>query len=72
MRTSPQQGGTRLKEHLTHRWKNVKKCPSVPPALTAELAQTTAIKAITATSNIFLLDFIGILLLNNYHQILNQ
>jgi hypothetical protein len=24
-------GGTRLKEHLTHRGKNVKKCPSVPP-----------------------------------------
>ena len=24
-------GGTRLKEHLAHRGKNVKKCPSVPP-----------------------------------------
>jgi hypothetical protein len=23
-------GGTRLKEHLAHRGKNVKKCPSVP------------------------------------------
>jgi hypothetical protein len=28
-------GGTRLKEHLAHRGKNVKKCPSVPPDIKA-------------------------------------
>jgi hypothetical protein len=29
--TKSEGGGTRLKEHLAHRGKNVKKCPSVPP-----------------------------------------
>jgi hypothetical protein len=28
-------GGTRLKEHLAHRGKNVKKCPSVPLGIKA-------------------------------------
>jgi hypothetical protein len=33
--TKSEGGGTRLKEHLAHRGKNVKKCPSVPPDIKA-------------------------------------
>jgi hypothetical protein len=35
--TKSRGGGSRLKEHLAHRGKNVNKCPSIPPDINAYL-----------------------------------